>query len=162
MTSTANRLHVPAGDLQVAKTGQLYSLALGSCVALVLYDPRRNVAGLAHIVLPVAGEPDAASVGRFAPTAVAALVDRMVAAGARPRGMFARIAGGAAMFPDLVPADGAALGERNVAAVKAALAKAAIPLKGEDVGGGFGRSVFLQVDDGKLLVKAVGRGDLVL
>jgi chemotaxis protein CheD len=86
----------------------------------------------------------------------------MLQAGARKRGIYARIAGGAAMFKDILPTEGVRLGDRNVAAVKAALAKAAIPLRGEDVGGTYGRSVFFDAAEGTFLIRAVRRDDVVL
>jgi len=159
---SSERVHVKIGELRVASAeGTLYSIGLGSCVALALYDAQMKVCGLAHVMLP---EPTNGNVapGRYAPSAVPALIELMMQAGARRRGMFARIAGGAAMFRDVLPQDGARLGERNVAAVKSALAKASIPLRAEDVGGSHGRSVYLDASDGKLLIRAVRRGDVVL
>lgn len=156
------RHHVKIGEIRIASDeGVLFTIGLGSCVAVALYDPGKKIGGLAHVMLPEVKllHP---SPGRFAPTAVANLVSMMITAGARKRGMYARIVGGAAMFKDVLPTDGVHLGERNVAAVKAALASAAIPLRAEDCGDSFGRSVFLNVDDGTLLVRAVKRDDLVL
>lgn len=159
---SGDRIHVKIGELRVAvDQGTLYSIGLGSCVAVALYDARMKVCGLAHIMLPERTNGTVAP-GRCATTAVPTLIDMMVEAGARRRGMFARIAGGAAMFRDVLPIEGARLGERNVAAVKHALAAAAIPVQAEDVGGTFGRSVYLDAGDGKLLVRAVRRSDVVL
>ena len=66
------------------------------------------------------------------------------------------------MFAEVLPTEGVSLGDRNVAAVKAALTKASIPLNGEDVGGSFGRSVFLDAGDGTFLIRAVRRDDVLL
>ena len=160
---TVERQHVKIGEVRVtAKEGVLYTIGLGSCVAVALYDPREKISGLAHVMLPEPNGNQEMAPGRFAPTAVNMLVDMMVAAGARKRGMFARIAGGAAMFADVLPQEGVSLGDRNVAAVKAALTNAAIPLNGEDCGGSYGRSVFLDADNGSFLIRAVRRDDIVL
>ena len=44
---------VNIGDFAVARTrGVLSTSGLGSCVAIVLFDARDRVAGLAHILLP--------------------------------------------------------------------------------------------------------------
>lgn len=157
------RIHVKIGEIKTASaTGVLYTIGLGSCVAVALYDAREKVSGLAHVMLPERTTVAEAGPGRFAPTAVAALIDMMVKAGARKRGMFARIIGGAAMFADVVPAEGASLGDRNVAAVKSALAKAGVPLRAEDVGGSYGRSVFFDATDGTIVIRAVRRDDITL
>jgi len=158
-----DRTHVKIGEIRVVQNaGVLYTIGLGSCVAVVLYDPREKIGGLAHVMLPEPTNNRAAAPGRFAPTAVDALVEMLIKQGARKRGMFARIAGGASMFADVVPAEGLSLGARNVSAVKNALAKSSIPLRAEDCGGSYGRSVFFDAADGKLLIRAVRRDDIVL
>lgn len=163
MTIMLERHHVKIGELKViSDEGTLYTIGLGSCVAVVLYDPGKKIGGLAHVMLPSDTPRGHPSPGRFAPLAVPNLIAEMVRIGARKRGMFARIAGGAAMFKDVLPAYGVHLGERNVAAVKEALARASVPLRGEDTGGSFGRSVFLDAADGTVLVRAVRRDDVHL
>jgi chemotaxis protein CheD len=156
------RVHVKIGEIKVARTeGTLFTIGLGSCVAVVLYDPRERVAGLAHVMLPVPTSRNQTP-GRFAPTAIPEMVRLMEAAGARPRGLFARIVGGAAMFESVLPTEGLRLGARNIEAVREALSKAQIPLRGEDVGGSFGRSIYFTAADGKVLVRAVKREDVIL
>ena len=158
-----DRVHVKIGEIKVTKPGvTLFTIGLGSCVAVALYDPRERVGGLAHVMLPEPMNNPNHTPGRSAPTAIPEMLRIMEAAGARKRGMFARIVGGAAMFESVLPAEGLRLGARNVDAVKAALSKAQIPLRGEDVGGSFGRSVFFDAGDGKLLVRAVKRADVIL
>lgn len=157
------RVHVKIGEIKVAREqGTLFTIGLGSCVAVALYDARLRVGGLAHVMLPEPSNSPNHTPGRSAPTAVPELIRIMLAAGARKRGMYARIVGGAAMFESVLPTEGLRLGARNVEAVKEALTKAQIPLRGEDVGGSFGRSVFFDAADGKLVVRAVKRDDVVL
>jgi chemotaxis protein CheD len=160
---TDERVHVKIGEIKVARPGgTLFTIGLGSCVAVALYDPKERICGLAHVMLPEPMNNPNHTPGRAAPTAIPEMLRIMEAAGARRRGMFARIAGGAAMFESVLPAEGLRLGARNVDAVKAALSKAQIPLRGEDVGGSFGRSVFFDAADGKLLIRAVKRADVIL
>jgi chemotaxis protein CheD len=157
------RVHVKIGEIKVARAeGTLYTIGLGSCIAVALYDPKARVGGLAHVMLPEPIANPNHTPGRSAPTAIPEMLRIMEAAGARKRGMFARIVGGAAMFESVLPDEGLRLGKRNIESVKAALSKAQIPLRGEDVGGSFGRSVFLDAADGKLLIRAVKRADVVL
>lgn len=163
MNVVAERHHVKIGELSViAGEGVLYTIGLGSCVAVVLYDAAKKIGGLAHVMLPAPSPRGHPSPGRFAPIAVPALIEGMVAIGARKRGITARISGGAAMFKDVLPMEGVRLGERNIAAVKEALAKASIPLRGEETGGTFGRSVFFDAADGSVLIRAVRHDDIIL
>jgi chemotaxis protein CheD len=160
---SGERVHVKIGEIKVAReTGTLFTIGLGSCVAVALYDPKERVGGLAHVMLPERANATVHTPGRSAPTAIPELIRVMEAAGAQRGGIYARIVGGAAMFEGVLPAYGAKLGTRNVVAVKQALSEAEIPLRAEDVGGTFGRSVFFDAADGKLLVRAVKRDDVIL
>jgi len=158
----AQRVHVKMGDLQVmVGEGTLYTIGLGSCVAVALYDPDTRVAGFAHIMLPDDSSAHDPRTGRFAPTAIPQLLECMLSEGADVGRTYARIAGGAAMFKDALPRS-AVLGERNVTAVKVALEKAGVPLRAEDTGGTFGRSVYLDAGDGSLTIRVVQRADVLL
>lgn len=148
---------VRIGEVRVAReTGVLFTIGLGSCVAIALYDRDARVGGLAHAMLPrPIRTRRPAPAGRFATTAVPELIELMVENGADTTRIRARLAGGASMFAALLPEYGLRLGLRNIEAARTALAEAGIPLDGEEVGGEHGRSVFLDTGDGSLLVTSV-------
>jgi chemotaxis protein CheD len=154
---------VRIGEVKVA-TGSsvLFTIGLGSCVAVALYDAERQVGGLAHAMLPNPAAGRQAPPGRFATTAVAELMQLLQAEGASPARVRARLAGGASMFRDVLEGEGLRLGRRNVAAAREALEATGIPVAGEDVFGTYGRSVFLRTLDGKLLVTSVNHDDVLL
>ena len=154
---------VRMGELAVAREDEvLVAVGLGSCVGVALLDPEARVAGLAHVLLPEPSSGREGGPGRFASTAVPALLEALEAAGAGRDRIVAKIAGGASMFAGLSPNGVGAVGERNAAAVRAALEKLSIPLLGEDVGGSWGRTVYLQASDGAYIVSNVLREDVVL
>jgi len=135
------------------------TLGLGSCIAIALHDPDAVVGGLAHILLPSRSlNRGADNPGRFPQTAVPALLAEMVALGADPRRLVARLVGGASMFANLVPAGSMQMGDRNVIASRDTLNQLAIPIIAESVGGLEGRSVWFHVAEGRLLVRSVGHG----
>jgi chemotaxis protein CheD len=156
-------VQVSIAELAVATTGtRLVTLGLGSCVAIVLHAPRDGVGGLAHVMLPNAMlSPDASRPGKFASTAVPHLIEAMRALGASGP-VEARLVGGASMFDALLPAGSLPLGSRNVAAARAACAAAGVPVVAEDTGGGHGRSVFFDIAEARLTVRAVAHGDRTL
>jgi chemotaxis protein CheD len=86
----------------------------------------------------------------------------MKALGARPGRITAKIAGGASMFTNLLTTGGPQMGERNVSATRHALDKAGIPIVAQDVGGEHGRSIFFDLCDGRMLVRSMLKGDVVL
>ena len=151
-------------DLRIGRAEDvLVTIGLGSCVAIILYDAAVHVGGLAHVLLPSPalsrGSPNPARVPQ---TAVPALLTEMAAAGASPRRIKARLAGGASMFAALSTPGTIQMGERNVVAARHALAAAGIPIVGEAVGGDFGRTVRLFVRDGRVSVSSVMHGSVAL
>jgi chemotaxis protein CheD len=140
------------------ETGSILSYGLGSCVAVVLYDASTRTAGLAHILLPNdTYSRDRSRPAKFADTAVPHLVAEMRRAGAVGR-LTARLVGGASMFGTLLSTTGINMGQRNIAAARTALGAAGVVITGEDVGGDFGRSVHVDVEDGTVTVTCVYRG----
>jgi len=116
----------------------MMTIGLGSCIGLTLYDENLKIGAMVHIMLPEsAGRTDRP--GKYADTAVPAIINELVALGCRKRSIVAKMAGGSCMFEYF----GANLniGERNVLKVKALLTANQIRLMSEDVGGKVGRSV---------------------
>lgn len=156
-------IRVKVADYAVA-TGDavLATIGLGSCVAIVLYDEASRVGGLAHILLPSEGmSRDVQNRAKFPATAVPLLLEQMRSRGSRGP-ITARIAGGASMFGALLPSGGINMGERNVDATRRVLDEARLPLVGQDTGGDYGRSIYLYVRDGRMLVKSLAKGNRVL
>ncbi|NIR46116.1 MAG: chemotaxis protein CheD [Gemmatimonadetes bacterium] len=153
------RHFVAAGERRVGRSEGTFSvLGLGSCVVIALYDGSSQVGGMAHVLLPDPSYNESpARLWRYATSAIPALIEETIAAGARRGRLSARLVGGACMFRDLLPRDQPNIGERNVAAARLTLAQAGIRVIGEDVGGEFGRSVFFRLSDGRVRVQAHGR-----
>lgn len=140
--------------------GTLSALGLGSCVAVVLYDATTQAGGMAHVLLPSA-PPKARKFhvpGRYAQSAVPALLDAVLALGASRAALTARIAGGASMFTNLIAPGLIHTGERNVLATREALHSRGVPVIGEWVGGDFGRTVVFDLATGKVTVSSVRQG----
>ena len=138
------------GELRVGKC-PLGTIGLGSCIALILHDQRRSLAGLAHIMLPesrgIVDRP-----GKFADTAICALLDEMVVFGSTKPSITAIVIGGASMFE--FSANSLNIGERNATAVKDLLLKQGIRIEHEETGGKVGRSVYYWPEGkGRLIVK---------
>jgi chemotaxis protein CheD len=136
----------------------IVALGLGSCIGLALLDERAAVAGLSHIVLPQATGPVRnAAPAKFADTAVDALVEAMLRAGAALPRLRAVLCGGASMFGARPGAPGLQIGERNAERTRAELRRRRIPIRAGDTGGSAGRSVEVHVGSGRVLVRRVGQ-----
>jgi chemotaxis protein CheD len=129
----------------------MMTIGLGSCIGLTLYDDNLNLGAMVHIMLPdSSGRKDRP--GKYADTAVPALVAELNNLGCKNRSLIAKIAGGACMFEYF----GANLniGERNAGRVRTLLKEHHIQLVSEDVGGKVGRSVtFLPGNKGKVTIR---------
>ncbi len=156
-------LTVKIADQAVLKTrGLLVTVGLGSCVGIALYDAERKIGGLAHVLLYYSKHFESGlnsfNPAKFADTAIPLLVRQMEKAGGRSKNFRAKIAGGSQLF-NFRRTDNTSIGEKNVEAVRETLKKLEIPLRGEDVGGNFGRTMRFFVDSGKVLITAIGRGE---
>lgn len=130
----------------------LTCIGLGSCIGLALLDRRVGVAGLAHVMLPECGTTAGAPAGKFADTAVPALVAEIEALGAVRHRLDAVIVGGAAMF-SFGSGAGQEIGRRNEDGVKAQLDSLRIPLRASMTGGTRGRTIRVEVGSGRVSVR---------
>ncbi len=159
----AREIQVAIADCAVAcDDARLVTIGLGSCVAIALHAPADRAGGLAHIMLPNAVlSTDHSRPGKFAGSAVPHMLEQLRGLGVMGN-VEARLVGGASMFEQLLPMGSVPLGARNVVAARAACAAAGIPVVAEDTGGGHGRSVYFDVEDGRMLVRSVAHGDRTL
>ena len=156
----SRELLVRVADLRVGVADDvLITQGLGSCVAILLYDAEARIGGMAHILLPspALSRVDA-NPAKFPQSAIPRLLELMAADGAQPARVSARLAGGASMFAALAPPGTIHMGERNLVAARQVLHTHGVPLVGEAVGGDFGRTVRLIVNDGKVEVITVAHG----
>lgn len=160
----ANTIKVAMADLKVAKApDSLTTLGLGSCIGLTLYDPVSKVGGLVHYMLPDSTKlRNNSNVAKFGDTGIQELYNKMLNAGANPKRLVAKIAGGAKMFEIANDSPVGNVGERNSEMAKIMLRKLGIPLKASDVGLNYGRTVVLDCDTGDYLIKSVGKTEKVI
>jgi chemotaxis protein CheD len=156
-----NLIKVGMADLNVAyPSGILKTTGLGSCVGLTLYDARTKVAGMAHVMLPSSeiAKEGALNIAKYADTAVPELIARMQKLGAVLGRIEAKMAGGAQMFAFAANHDTMRIGPRNVESCKEQLKKFGIPIKGEDTGGNYGRTIEFDCGNGVLIIRSVQHG----
>ena len=138
---------------------KLVTYALGSCVGVSLYDPTTRVGGLLHIMLPDSryrSSDRELNPFMYADTGFQAMLQAVLAQGARRDRIEARLAGGANMLKHSQFLD---IGRRNSEAVLSILRLDRIPILGQSLGGVVGRSMFLDLADGTVSVRLLGRGE---
>ena len=140
------------GDMACSKdpSRSIKTMALGSCVAVVILDQRTKTAGMIHIALPdstINAERAAIQPGYFADTGIAKLIANMDAMVCDPthKSFVVKMAGGANVV-DITQTFN--IGKRNILAVKKILWQLGLGSIAEDVGGEVSRTVEVFVSNG--------------
>ena len=147
-------LYLHPGRVLVPAEPALVTTILGSCVAVCLWDDVAGVGGVNHFLLPEGSEGGGSP--RYARPAFVELRDQLVALGASPSRLRAKLFGGAGLNPGASGAS--AIGLRNVDAARRLLEQAAIPVIAEDVGGCHGRKLIFETRTGQAWVRALAAG----
>ncbi|HKY23227.1 MAG TPA: chemotaxis protein CheD [Vicinamibacterales bacterium] len=163
---TARRvLRVSIGEFVVSDRSDdvITTVALGSCIAVCLWEPKARVAGMLHFMLPDAAlnkERAREQPAVFANTGIPLLFRAAYELGADKKRCAVRLVGGAELAAGgRAEGDGAGVfdvGRRNVLAARAVLWRNGIMTGGELVGGTTARTIAMSVGDGKVIVKTDG------
>lgn len=139
------------GDTAFGYAGDRMKTLLGSCVAVILTDPRRTVGTMCHIVH--VGHPNHANQNNtaYGEVAMQSMFDRLLSVGIPPARCHAYAFGGGNMFPHLFSPSH--VGERNAQWVLDYLHDCGIQLLGESLGGAKYRKVAWTVGHGHPVVE---------
>jgi chemotaxis protein CheD len=130
--------------------------SLGSCVAIIFYDPIHRIGGLSHILLSESPKDfiDATS-GKYVDTALPTLLESMINKGADPKTIKAMLFGGSEMFHFF----SLKIGHNNIEAAYSMLKKMNIPIVYQNTGGVSGRSVEINCGNGLVKIHHFGKID---
>ncbi len=141
------------GDVAVGEAGDQLKTLLGSCVSVILTDPRRTVGAMCHIVH--VGAPNAANQHNTAYGSVAMhdMFQRLRSKGVNPTMCQAYVFGGGNMFPQFFSARH--VGASNAEWVLEYLAAQGISVVQHSLGGNGYRKVSWTVGSAEPLVETV-------
>ncbi len=151
-----NLVTVGIGGVEVSadRGAVLITHGLGSCIAVIAYDPRRKVGGMLHFQLPTSSlspERAAESPGTFADTGIPLLFERMYALGSRRPDIVVKAAGGGNFHDANGTFD---IGRRNHTMMRKIFWRAQVLVAAEDVGGSRSRTARLYVDTGQVTIQS--------
>ncbi len=132
----------------------LVTYALGSCVAVGIYDPMVKVGGLLHYMLPDSSLDilkARENPGMFADTGVQLLFKSCYTLGAEKKRIIVKIAGGASILDNT---NYFRIGEKNIMALRKILWRNKVFIENEDTGKNYNRTVRLDLGNGKFTVKS--------
>ena len=149
------RKFIHVGEIFVGIKPTEIVTVLGSCVGVCLYDKIELIGGMNHYLLPLWNGNGLES-PKYGNVAIPKLIENMENIGCLRRNMEAKIFGGANIHR--ANSEGQLIGQKNVLIAKEILRQWNIPIKAEDTGGNYGRTIELSSNNGKLFIKTIGHG----
>jgi chemotaxis protein CheD len=151
-------LVVGISDLKVSSNPaeSMITYALGSCIAVAVYDPAAKVGGLLHYMLPDS-TLDAAKAketpAMFADTGIPLLFKSCYKLGADKKRMVVKVAGGASILDE---SNFFRIGQKNIMAMRKLFWSNNVLIDAEDTGKNFNRTVRIDLGTGKFYIKRAG------
>lgn len=152
---------VDVGGIGVSRNPEdiIKTFALGSCVGVVIFSPLLHIAGMVHVALPDSALDTAKAQkkpGYFADTGIPMLLDEMKKLGVYGNAsLVVKLMGGANVMDNNNVFN---IGKRNVLSIRKHLWQNRLAPHGEDVGGSYSRTVWVEVGTGKVCLSSPARG----
>lgn len=144
------RRRIYIGEVVASATPLLLETLLGSCIAVCLHDPVVGIGGMNHILLPGRCAIDTDS--RCAAQAIDFLLGEVVALGADPRRLAAKVFGAANVIAAL---QSPTIGDLNAMFIREYLAAKKVPIVARRLGGNHAVQVLFRTDTGRAVVRSV-------
>jgi len=141
------------GEIVVTNQPVRLVTTVGSCIATCIYDRKKRLGGMAHIVLPQhRNDKSSEFKGKFADIAIPALMSKILSMGSSRSDLTVKIAGGSNMFPN-IERNVLNIGQENTNAVLASLKREGFYTIPQDLGGVKGRKIEFDVTTGCMLIE---------
>jgi chemotaxis protein CheD len=164
------RLNLGIGEVYIALEPTTVWTVLGSCVAVILFEPRRKVSAICHARLPAPGNAANACASQcaspcshpcrrgradlklnYVTCCVEYMLDELALLQIPKNGLAAALVGGASMVE---AADRPRpIGQQNVEVAYKVLGRYGIQIHHEDTGGNYGRTLTYVTDSGTIKVR---------
>lgn len=129
------------------------TFALGSCVAVTVYNPVIHLAGMIHIALPYPVDTGQRPSSYYATSGIPILIDKLrMEYGSRNQDLQVRLFGGAV---SLRPDDYFKIGPKNIKAVQETISGMGLKILDAHVGGTISRSITMSVLTGQIVIAAL-------
>jgi chemotaxis protein CheD len=150
---------VGVADLKISEDSadMLITYALGSCLGITVYDFKKKRGGLLHCMMPDSSIDNNKAAGNpclYVDTGMKAMMDVFYRnGGSRKNDLIIRVAGGSSSKIN-EEEDFFQIGRRNFVSFRKYLWDEGLMLKAYDVGGYGSRTVTLELESGKMLIKS--------
>ncbi|MGV8075282.1 MAG: chemotaxis protein CheD [Syntrophobacteraceae bacterium] len=155
---------IGVADMAVSKNPEeeLITYSLGSCIAVVIYDPSAMVGGVLHYMLPesnIDSEKAKKNPAMFADTGIPLLFKQSYQFGATKKNLVVKVVGGGQIMDENGVFN---IGKRNYLALRKIFWNNNVMVKAEHVGGNVNRTVRLLMSTGRVILKVSGMGEFEL
>jgi chemotaxis protein CheD len=155
---------IGVADMAVSNKAEetLITYSLGSCIAVVTFDPVVKVAGVLHFMLPEASmdvEKAKNKPAMFADSGIPMLFKQTYQLGATKKNTIVKVAGGSQIMDENGVFN---IGKRNYLAMRKLFWRNNVLIAAEHVGGSVNRTVRLEVSSGRVVLKVSGFGEVEL
>ncbi len=160
MAMAEKEIKVGIGDMKFARGDSVViTYALGSCIGITFYDPLIKLGGLLHVMLPARVDPNDPKVFKYADSGIRETLRKLTAFGLVKSRTVVKIAGGAKMFEmkGSGNSDFGNIGVRNATMVKRVLMDERLRIVAEDIGGSYARTMLINVSNGDVIIRTVGK-----
>ncbi len=143
-------------DMKISRNPResLITYGLGSCVAVMLYDPIRRVGGMLHYLLPVADDKGLkANPMRYGDSGIIGLYRSVIRAGGEHCRLIVKAVGGSTINQ---PDNEKSIGRQNCVIYYEMLKELRLNSGLNDLGGFCSRTAILKIEDGQVLVRSKG------
>ena len=146
------RLFLNAGDFHFGTAPLQLETLLGSCVTVTLWQPRRQIGGMCHFLVPSRVKIKGANLdGHFADEAFGLFDQAILRSDCRPEQFQAKLFGGGDMFPQA--RSSLNVGENNITVARQLLKQRGIPLLAEHAGGAGHRKLIFDLANGEVQIR---------
>jgi two-component system, chemotaxis family, protein-glutamate methylesterase/glutaminase len=148
------------GEAAWTRTPKEIATLLGSCVAVCLHDRHAKAGGMNHYMLPSPGPGGAMRMapGKYGDQAIDALIEVACRSGSRKGSLIASLFGGGSVVGHLESLQEMAeesIGGKNIEVARIKLREHGIPVDREDVGGRFGRKIYMDAAKNTFTVRRI-------
>lgn len=153
------RFNVNIATIVTKAEPAILTSVLGSCLGIVLYDPKKKNGSLAHAMLPSidnASKRGLEKPAKYVDSAIEIQLKKLNKLGSKPSDLVAKLIGGASMFKARGQNTWFNIGERNVEIALEILKKLDIKVVAKDVGYDFGRSIEFNLSTGIITISKAG------
>ena len=138
------------GGVVASRQPLVVSTVLGSCISVCLRDPKMQIGGMNHFMLPSSND-EANAEARYGVHAMELLINACMKEGADRRRLEAKLFGGGHVLK--APETGGSVPKSNIAFALEFLRTENIPILAQDLGGYAAREVHFFTDSGKTLLR---------